>query len=339
VSYRLRFDTRYGFAVGRIRVLEKRFLTKQLLNRLFLASSAEEAGRILSEAGYGRDTDNVRSWNQVEALIRLEWRSALELICQLSRDPVWTDLFRKRIDFHNLRVILRERVSGESQEGLLREGGLIETETIRNAVQSEAEKSLPAFLQNTVDHFHELLDEKKNGQEIDTFIDQAEFQEWQDVLERYPNPFLKSWRVLESDLINLRTFFRLKIVNAKESLPESVWLPGGRIDFSVLNALFDESWDEALRVLGKTSYGELISRTIRQIEADQPFSQWERMCQEIRLQLIQMARNCGFGIEVLVAYFIFKEIELSAVRRIVVGRANGFSKETIEEGLPLHVFV
>jgi V/A-type H+-transporting ATPase subunit C len=339
VSYRLQFDMRYGFAVGRIRVLEKRFLTKQLLNRLILSSSAEEAGRILSEAGYGRDTDNVRSWNQVEALIRLEWRSVLELICQLSRDPVWTDLFRKRIDFHNLRVILRERVSGESREGLLREGGLIETEAIRNAVQSEAEKSLPVFLQNTVDHFHELPDEKKNGQEIDTFIDQAEFQEWQDVLESYPNPFLKSWRVLESDLINLRTFFRLKIVNAKESLPEDVWLLGGRIDPFVLNALFHESWEEMLRVLGKTSYGELITRTIRQIEADQPFSQWERMCQEIRLQLIQMARNCGFGIEVLVAYFIFKEIELSAVRRIVVGRANGFSKETIEEGLPLHAFV
>ena len=100
-----------------------------------------------------------------------------------------------------------------------------------------------------------------------------------------------------------------------------------------------ESWEEVLRILSKTRYGELITRTVRQIEADQPFSQWERMCQEMRLQLIQMARNCGFGIEVLFAYFIFKEIELSAVRRIVVGRANGFLKETIEEGLPLHAFI
>jgi V/A-type H+-transporting ATPase subunit C len=339
VSYRLRFDTRYGFAVGRIRVLEKRFLTKQLLNRLILSASAGEAGRILSEAGYGRDVDAVRSWNQVEALVQEEWRTALELVCQLSRDPAWTDLFRKRIDFHNLRVILRESTVDERQDNLLREGGQVEIETIRNAVQSKTVKSLPLFLQNAVGHFHEVSDDKRDWQEIDTFIDRAEFQEWQDVLESYPNPFLESWRALESDLVNLRTFFRLKILNRKELSPEKVWLPGGRLNRAVLNSLFAEPWEEMLRILGKTEYGELIARTIRQIEVDQPFSQWEQMCQEIRLQLIQMARICGFGIEVLFAYFIFKEIELSAVRRIVVGRANSLSKETIEEGLPLHAFV
>jgi V/A-type H+-transporting ATPase subunit C len=339
VSYRLRFDTRYGFAVGLIRVLEKRFLTKQLLNRLILSASAEEAGRILSEAGYGRNVDNVRSWAQVETLIRLEWRSALELICQLSRDSIWTDQFRKRIDFHNLRVILRESTINEQQDVYLREGGLVETEMIRNAVQSETEKLLPSFLQNAVDHYHELSDDKRDWQEIDTFIDRTEFQEWQNVIHQYPNPFLKSWRLLESDLVNLRTFFRLKILNQKELSLEKVWIPGGKLNPELLNSLITESWEEVLRVLGKTSYGELITRTVRQVEADQPFSQWERMCQEIRLELIQMARNCGFGIEVLFAYFIFKEVELSAVRRIVAGRANGFSKETIEEGLPLHAFV
>jgi V/A-type H+-transporting ATPase subunit C len=339
VSYRLRFDTRYGFAVGRIRVLEKRFLTKQLLNRLILSASAEEAGRILSEAGYGRDVDNVRSWGQVEALIRLEWRSALELICQLSRDSIWTDLFRKRIDFHNLKVVLRESAINEQQDSSLRGGGLVETEMIRNAVQSETEKPLPPFLQNAVDHYHELSDQKRDWQEIDTFIDRTEFQEWQDVIDQYPNPFLKSWRLLESDLVNLRTFFRLKILNQKELSLEKGWISGGRLNPELLNSLITESWEEVLRVLGKTSYGELITRTVRQIGAGQPFSQWERMCQEARLQLIEMAKNCGFGIEVLFAYFIFKEIEISAVRRIVVGRANGFPKETIEEGLPLHAFV
>jgi V/A-type H+-transporting ATPase subunit C len=338
VSYRLRFDTRYGFAVGRIRVLEKRLLTKQMLNRLTLSANAEEAGRILSEAGYGRDADAVRSWSQVETLIQSEWRSALELVCQLSRDPAWTDLFRKRIDFHNLRVILRESTVGEKKDSLLREGGLVEIETMRNAVQSKMEKSLPSFLQNVVDHYHKSPDEKRDWQEIGTFIDRAEFQEWQDALASNPNSFLESWRALESDLVNLRTFFRLKILNQKELSPEKVWLPGGGLNLSILSELYPEPWEMVLRVLGKTEYTELVTRTVHHIEADQPFSQWERMCQEIRLRLIQMARNCGFGIEVLFAYFIFKEIELSAIRRIVVGRANGFSKETIEEGLPLHAF-
>jgi V/A-type H+-transporting ATPase subunit C len=339
VNYRLKFDTQYGFAVGLIRVLEKRFLTKQLLDRLVQVSSPDEAGRILSESGYGKDIAGMHSWKEIEVSIDREWVSVLGLICQLSRDSVWTDLFRKRIDFHNLRVILRETKTGEALDALLREGGLVAVEIMRNAVQSEKPEPLPFHLQRIVDHFQAYSNEEMDFLTIDSTIDQAEVREWQHVLKEYPNTFLKAWRILESDLLNLRSFFRLKVLDYPRLVLEKVMVSGGGLELELFNSLFAEPWDVVLRVLNKTQYGELVAQTIRDIDAGRAFIYWEQRYQEIRLQFIQPIRRHGFGIETLFGYLILKEIEMFAVRRIAVGHANHISKETIKEGLPEYAFV
>lgn len=339
MNYRLKFDAHYGFAVGRIRVLEKRFLTKQLIDRLVQASNPDEVGHLLSESGYGKNIAGIHSWKEIEVLINREYHSVVELICQLSQDSIWTDLFRKRIDFHNLRVILREYRIDELLNELLREGGLVAAEILRNAVRSEKEEPLPLYLQNIVDRFHDFSDENIDFLTIDSLIDRAEDQEWRHILESYPNAFLRAWRILESDLLNLKSFFRLKVLDYPRLFLEKVMVPSSGLEPELFNSLFAEAWDAVLRVLGRTQYGELTTQTIRDIDAGHPFTYWEQRCQEIRLRFIQPIRRHGFGVETLFGYLILKEIELFAVRRIVVGHTNHIAKETIKEGLPEYAFV
>ena len=57
---------RYGFAVGRVRVLETRLLKKSHFERLLDASSLFEQKRILSETIYGGYLENVNTADDIE---------------------------------------------------------------------------------------------------------------------------------------------------------------------------------------------------------------------------------------------------------------------------------
>ena len=134
---RLQFDFRYSFAVGRICVLEKYFLTKQILDRLLVSSSPQEMGRILSESGYRSELSNVRSWSEIEDCLEHEWNDTLNMVSHLNQHPFWTDLFRKKVDYFNLKVLLKGNLSGESRDDLFQEGGFVSIELLKQKIQLE----------------------------------------------------------------------------------------------------------------------------------------------------------------------------------------------------------
>ena len=331
---RFRFDTRYGYAVGRLRVLDKRFLSKQLLDRLLQSRSAEEAGRVLSEGGYKGELVGTRSWEGVERLLYEEWRWTIDLIGQLSRDPFWTDLFRKRTDYHNLRVLLKEELWGVEGGELLEEGGTVSVDALRESVQSDGGEGLPPFLREPFLRVQEATAEAKDPYRVDLVLDRVEAEMWDSVLKTYPNPFLEAWRRLEVDLVNLRSFLRVRATEADPKVLGEVFLPGGTLEGDFLLDLLDEPWEEVLRVLGKTDYGELVSEAVGGVRGGEGFGGWEPACQEVRWRLLEPVRRFGFGVEVLFAFLLLKEMELSVVRRILVGRANGLTGEAIGKGVP-----
>ncbi len=331
---RFRFDTRYGFAVGLIRVLEKRFLSKQFFDRLLVCLSPEEAGRVLSEGGYSGDFAGIRSWEEVEKRLEFEWRWALDLVCQFSLDPFWTDLFRRRTDYHNLKVLLKGELLEEPREDLLLEGGLVSVAFLKEEFESEGGEGLPPTLDKAVREVREAVSESRDPSVADRICDRLEAEEWNAVLWDHPNPFLESWRALEVDLFNLMTFLRVRTLREEHSVLRNSLLSGGSLDRDSFLRWLEEPWDGVLRALGRTDYGEMVSQAVRDLEEGHGFLGWERWCQEMRWRALQPARRHGFGVEVLFAYYFLKEMELSVVRRVLVGRANGLAGEAIAKGVP-----
>ena len=100
-------DTRYAYAVGRIRVLETRLLDKSRLDSLVEARSAEEVLKALADTDYGPFLAELKEARGFEEALNGELKNVLRLVSDLSQDAELTDIFRLRYDFHNLKVLLK----------------------------------------------------------------------------------------------------------------------------------------------------------------------------------------------------------------------------------------
>ncbi len=331
---RTRFDSRYGFAVGLIRVLEKRFFSKALLDRLLFSTSLVEAGRILSETGYGSEFANLKDVKQAEKLLEQKWDETLNLISQLTWESYWIDLFRKRIDYHNLKVLSKGKLTEKMNPGFLREGGFIPIDILEKEIQSEKKESSSPFLDRAIKKVSEVLSDSAAPYRVDLVLEKLEQEEWESVLKEHPNSFLQEWRLLEVDLSNLDAFLRVKYLNQGGDTLQDVLIRGGTFEHLFLLRLLEEPWETVYKELRKTGYSEIISNSVRDLEEGWGFVRWERTCQEMKWRMLQPVRLQAFGVEVLFTYLFLKEMEFSVVRKILVGRANGLKGEMIKKGVP-----
>ncbi len=345
---RLGFDFRYGFAVGRIRSLERRFLSKQILDRLLSCSLPKEMGRILSESGYRSEFSGAGTWFELENYLTSEWHDTLSLVTQLNEDPFWTDLFRKRVDYYNLKIVLKGCVSGENREDLLQEGGFVTIEFLKKKMQleereefkegeeqeeSEEDGVFPPFFKCALQKAKKALSETKDPMLVDLVVDQLEIEDWSLAFQTQSNRFLSDWSYLQIDLINLTTLLRIKSVKENPPYLDRAFLRGGTLTCEFLSLFIEEPWKTVYQALKGTDYEKMVIRAVRDLEDGKGFSEWERLCQTMNWQYLQFARQFGFGVEVLFSYLLGKEIELSLVRRILIGRANGLAKEMISDGV------
>ena len=328
------FDSRYGFAVGLIRVLEKRFFSKAVLDRLLSSSSLVEAGRILSETGYSSEFTDLNNVKQAEKLLEQEWNETLTLISKLTWESYWIDLFRKRIDYHNLKVLFKNKLIEKSDSSFLCEGGFIPIDILEKEIQSEKEETVSPFLDRAIKKVKTVISSSVAPYYIDITLEKLEQEEWELVFKEHRNSFLQEWRLLEIDLFNLDAFLCVKFLNQDASFLKDVFIPGGRFESLFLIRLLEEPWETVYKELRKTGYNEIVSNSVRDLEEGWGFVSWERNCQEMKWHMLQPVRLHAFGVEVLFAYLFFKEIELSVVRKILVGRANGLEREVIKKGVP-----
>ena len=330
---RLRFDSRYSFAIGRICVLEKYFFSKQIFDRLLGSSSPQEMGRILSECGYRSEFSIAGSWIEIENGLEHEWNDAIHFVCQLNKDPFWIDLFRKRADYHNLKVLLKGKLSGEHRVDLFQEGGFVSIELLREKVQSEETDNFPPFFRDVLQRASEALSETNDPTLIDLVVDQLETEDWNSTLGCHQNHFLLEWWRFQVDLINLTTFLRIKLLKEEPLYLERIILDGGNLKRDFLLPLIEEPWKTVCQALERTAYHEMVVRAVRDLENKKGFFEWEQTCHTMNWQYLQFARQFGFGLEVLFSYLLVKEKELSLIRRILIGKANGLSKDTITSGV------
>ena len=117
--------TRYGHAVGRIRVLEMRLLNSQRLERL-IDADFEGALNILDEIDMGDYLASAKLARDVDADLTDFLRHVYSSLAEaLPRDSVIMDFFLCRYDFHNLKALLKARLGEEEPQGLLEGLGAI----------------------------------------------------------------------------------------------------------------------------------------------------------------------------------------------------------------------
>ncbi len=313
------------YAVARLKMLRRRFLSAAQTQRLIAADGSAEALKVLAESGYL--SGDSRDWEAVSLRRTLE---ASELIKKLSPDSATSDAFLLRYDAHNLKVLFKARILGIEPEGITT-AGTLNPELLRHAVAEHRYTKLPQALAATMDRLEKLVITTVDPMAIDVIIDQALYQMMAQMLKKSSSPAARGWLRLKADGINLVSYIRLRHMAATLPYAE-VLVPGGAISAQDLQAAAHEP-ERLLKLYDKVYGGQLVALARKALEDTRQTAALERAIEARLLASFDHTALDIEGMDSVIAYLVALEKENTALRLIMAGKRAGLSPEQIEERL------
>jgi V/A-type H+-transporting ATPase subunit C len=263
-----------------------------------------------------------------------EQKSALDLLGHLSEDELLTELFRRRYDYHNLKVLLKAKHLRQEMGQAILDLGIVPVEILSEAVMAEEGRNLPESLARAMAAAEAAYAESQLPADLDVAVEREGYAFMARGILATGNSFLTAWLAREVDFLNIKTFLRLHWLGENLKSIDRVLMPGGHLGAGVFRDIREAPLDTLGQVFAKTPYGKAVAEGIGQLKDHNSFAALERNFDDLMIQLLKRSRQASFGAEPLVAYLLLKDFEIRAVRAVLVGKLNQLPKEKIKERLP-----
>ncbi len=330
-------DTRYAYAVGKIRALETGLLDKSRFDSLVDARNAEEVLKTLSDTVYGPFLAELKGVRGFEEALNGELKSVLRLVSDLSKDAELTNIFRLRYDFHNLKVFLKIKGLGSqlpsAERRPLIDAGLIGVAKMKNIVEEGNYRELPRELRTAAENATRAFRETHDAQRIDVILDREMYALFSQRTRENGHPFLREYVQVCIDLINLKSVLRIREWRRDKSFFKEVFLEGGNLDKSLFLRSYEESMNNFASLLSATPYGTLVSEGIKYRQENRSWAELERLADNHLISFLKRAKYIIFGLEPIVAYLLARENEIKMIRMIMVGKLNGLATDLLRSRL------
>lgn len=311
----------YPFAVASVRSMENKLLTKQKLMQMAEAKDAEEALRFLQDSDYGKT--QIRDVHDFEEMIQVNLEEAYQAVGKLIPNETFMDIFRFKNDYHNIKVLIKEEVSGVNGRKFMIQGGTLPIEDIRRHFRERNYSELP-YIGRAVEEAIDVYAKTKNGWYIDTILDKACFRNMTAAAKKLGNEFVIKYVRRLADVTNLKTLLRIRTLERSEQeLLESI-VPGGALDTETLVRAFRS--DSAVGVLKDTAHGRLCENYM-----EQGFTVFEKACDDYLMDYVKEAKYKTLTPEPVAAYILAKETEAKCVRIIMTCKLHDIDPEKIKE--------
>lgn len=327
-------DTRYTYAVSRIRAIERKLLDRAKLDRMIEARTPEDALKVLVEADYGYASPETNAAYEYEKILYEESRKVYRLLKEVAPEPDIFNMFFLTGDYHNIRVILKAEFSGqEINEKILMESGIFTSGRMKEIIKDRTLSDLPPVMKSAVEECIDLFNRTGDPQAVDIILDRASFKHMKEIASMSENSFLKELATIMIDLVNMKIFLRVKNLKKPWDFLEKVLISGGRIDIRLYTDKLESSVDNFSEALRYTPYGALVEESLHSYKATGSLTQFEKLSDNFIISFVKKAKYVNFGIEPLVGYLIAKENEIKNIRIIMVGKINNIPNEIIRERL------
>lgn len=316
------------YASGRVSVVQKNLLSADKINRLVTSADLNEAVKILSEYGYGGGVSLSSAFAYEQALVAEE-----DLLCAFMREILpegsGMDLCFKEADFHNAKVIAKERFfSSERVNEAVNERGLVAVaELTRKLSTGEYDGIYPEI----AEAFREF--EKKNesgnllSSFIDTRLDQAFFDHAFKELKKCRDRSLTAYYRARVDGIDLNAFLRSKRMGLSAAELKTKLISGGSLSPDEYVKLYDRDLSELKRAFGGSPWVKLIN----EYEEDPKVGviALETATDNLLLGELARRRHDMESIGSVLFYYRSKMTEIKDLRIILTGKKNRVDNKAI----------
>lgn len=320
-------------AVSRIWVLETRLLDKPKIERMIEAPSASEVLRILNETEYSNVSTNVKRPEDYEEMLTAELKRVYDLVYEISPVKEVVKIMSLKYDYHNVKVLLKEKVMGKDLSSMLIKLGNLDIQEIKHKIDGNNLKSLNGTLGKGVQEAMKIFEETKDPQKIDIIIDKYMYKELVEIKNSLNYKFIDKLVKAMIDSTNIRTLLRIKKQNKGRDFAKEVIVNGGSIDSSKLIDLLNESPENIMSKLQSTIYSDLVREGFERYIATGSASLLEKLSDNYIMELMKDSKLVTFGPEKILSYIYAKETEIKVIRIIMVGKLNNIAEEVIRERL------
>ena len=304
-------------------------LNEDRMERMLSAPSVEEAAKIPEECGYG----DLSGKNAEEVNAALE-AHLVEIYHELARivpEPQLVDIFRRKYDYHNLKVLIKAQHTGTSGSELLSARSSVPAEVVREALVSGEYQALPPEIAHAAEEAQSILARTSNPQLADFSLDRAYFAALSKLADAVTDPFAKQYVKLLIDNANLRAVVRTVRMGKDLDFLRLALVPGGEISEPTLLAAA-ESPESFASAFQSSRLAEAADTGAAAMQGG-ALTKFERQCDNTILRFVKEAKRKSFCAAHVLAYLAALDNEVTSMRMILTGRLAGLSSETIRERL------
>jgi len=319
-----RDSMRYGFAVGKIRVLETRVIDRAALERLLDAHTFAEQKRLLSETPYGRFLEGADTPEAVERALDEALQSWFGFLDEAELPAEVSNFFLVQYDYNNLRAAAKARLLSAPLTGLLTGHGSVPVELF-----SADLGKLPGGLGELARALSDTDDEDARSTTeallaVDNAVDAGMFAEMARLAAASRSRFLVDYTRLRIDLANVRTLVRGTIAGLHAARIAGSLMPGGSIELKALSALAGASSTDVVAALrARHELRALPDADLRDPDA------LDVAVESLALAAIERGRRGPIGPEPVIAYVLARQVEVSLLRVLLLGQLAGTEPETL----------
>lgn len=319
----------YVFASSRVRSVEKYLLSRDKAEAMIDSKAPEDALKILYDLEYGNGTETFTVY-EFEGLLGEEIKKVFTFIRDIAPDKAELYPFFYPFDYHNLKVLMKSEFMNVDSREFLIDLGTIAANKMEIFVRERNFVGLTDKMANAIQEVVDVFARTSDPQYIDIIFDKALYQEMKDAAAG-GNEFIKDYIKLQIDIINLKSFVRVRQMGKSWDFFSHIFIEGGRIQEKMFINNFDEAYELfAERLIPFNLFLPMMEGGAMLKETGH-FTSFERLCDNVLIGFAKAAKSISFGIEPLAAYLIAKEIEVRTVRIIMTGLVQGLSKEAIGE--------
>ena len=203
-------------------------LTEDRMERMLAAPSVDEAAKIPEECGYG-DLSG-KNAEQVNAALEAHLVEIFDELARIVPEPELVDIFRRKYDYHNLKVLIKAQHTGTSGADLLSARSAVPAEVVREALVSGELQALPPEIAHAAEEAQSILARTSNPQLADFALDRAYFAALTKLAAAVTDPYAAQYVRLLIDNANLRAVVRTVRMGKDSDFLRLALVPGGETE-------------------------------------------------------------------------------------------------------------
>lgn len=321
----------YIQAVSRTRVLEKKLLSRARIDRMIDAKDIEEVFKALNETEYSSAVSETKKGQEYEEILSKELQRVYATMREVTVDQIIVDLMALKYDYHNLKVLFKEKLLNKDLSELYNPIGVVDFERVKECFLEGNHKDMEKEYREAIEAVAMDYEVKKDPQRIDIIIDGYYYKHLTKMAQESGIELFIEYVKDRIDFINIRSSIRLKKQEKEISFFEDVIIEGGNIDRKEILYSLNDSIENMIHKFRNYNISPGLTKGLESYKETKQLSDFEKYMDNYLMDLNKPSKHVNFGPEPIFSYIAAKESEIKTLRMIMVAKMNHISPDVIRE--------